>query len=216
MRFLCPTFFTPLSLCGVVSIEIRQKTSTRDTRIKNVLRIHVSQNRAGREFCRNSGEITQYQGMFLSLPFARKVLIFFFSCFFVGEAKRSQIWWPNGVRGSFIVYVARRRDGREMDAPPFVSVQKYIRRENVCEERDTFAPLSLREAGFPRRARETKGFGWKGKKRVKTSKRGCFLVFAYPFLLSQKKQISHQILSYVYSFKHRLQSPRCAWLKTKT
>ena len=23
MRFLCPTFFTPLSLCGVVSIEIR-------------------------------------------------------------------------------------------------------------------------------------------------------------------------------------------------
>ena len=82
MRFLCPTFFTPLSLCGVVSIEIRQKTSTRDTRIKNVLRIHVSQNRAGREFRRNSGEITQYQGMFLSLPFARKVLIFFLFLFF--------------------------------------------------------------------------------------------------------------------------------------
>lgn len=52
------------------------------------------------------------------------------------------------MRGSFVVYVARRRDGREMDEP-FVSVQKYIRRENVCEERDTFAPLSLREAGFP-------------------------------------------------------------------
>jgi len=60
---------------------------------------------------------------------------------------------------------------------PFVSVQKYIRRENVCEERDTFAPLSLREAGFPRRARETKGFGWKGKKRVKTSKTGLFSRF---------------------------------------
>ena len=146
-----------------------------------------------------------------------KCWFFFFSCFFVGEAKRSQIWWPNGVRGSFVVYVARRRDGREMDAPPFVSVQKYIRRENVCEERDTFAPLSLREAGFTSARERTPSFSWKGKKRVKTSKRkGCFLVFAYPFLLSQKKQISHQILSYVYSFKHRLQSPRCAWLKTKT
>lgn len=115
-----------------------------------------------------------------------KCWFFSFLVFLFVQAKRSQIWWPNGVRGSFVVYVARRRDGREMDEP-FVSVQKYIRRENVCEERDTFAPLSLREAGFPRRARETKGFGWKGKKRVKTSKRGCFLVFAYPFLLSQKK-----------------------------
>tara|TARA_B110000305_G_scaffold162498_1_gene179761 strand:+ start:48 stop:293 length:246 start_codon:yes stop_codon:yes gene_type:complete len=78
----------------------------------------------------------------------------------VGEGKgRSQIWWPNGVRG-FIRRLRRaRRDGREMDAPPFVSVQKYIRRENVCEERDTFAPLSLREAGFPsaRREQQQKG-----------------------------------------------------------
>tara|TARA_B110000444_G_C18691792_1_gene524644 strand:- start:452 stop:745 length:294 start_codon:yes stop_codon:yes gene_type:complete len=78
---------------------------------------------------------------------------------------------------------------------PFVSVQKYIRRENVCEERDTFAPLSLREAGFPRRARETKGFGWKGKKRVKTSKRGCFQPSLIHFFSHKKKQISHQILS---------------------
>jgi hypothetical protein len=71
---------------------------------------------------------------------------------------------------------------------PFVSVQKYIRRENVCEERDTFAPLSLREAGFPRRARETKGFGWKGKKRVKTSKRGCFLVSLIHFFSHKKNK----------------------------
>jgi hypothetical protein len=154
--------------------------------------------------------------MFLSLPFARKVLIFFlflFFCLFKRKGVKFGGQMECVVHSSFTSRV--RRDGREMDEP-FVSVQKYIRRENVCEERDTFAPLSLREAGFPRRARETKGFGWKGKKRVKTSKRGCFLVFAYPFLLSQKKQISHQILSYVYSFKHRLQSPRCAWLKTKT
>ena len=76
----------------------------------------------------------------------------------------------NGVRGSFVVYVARRRDGREMDAPPFVSVQKYIRRENVCEERDTFAPLSLREAGFPSARERTPSFSWKGKKARKNLK----------------------------------------------
>ena len=66
------------------------------------------------------------------------------------------------MRGSFVVYVARRRDGREMDEP-FVSVQKYIRRENVCEERDTFAPLSLREAGFPSARERTKALAGKEK-----------------------------------------------------
>ena len=155
--------------------------------------------------------------MFLSLPFARKVLIFFlflFFCLFKRKGVKFGGQMECVVHSSFTSRV--RRDGREMDEP-FVSVQKYIRRENVCEERDTFAPLSLREAGFPSARERTPSFSWKGKKRVKTSKRkGCFLVFAYPFLLSQKKQISHQILSYVYSFKHRLQSPRCAWLKTKT
>lgn len=144
-----------------------------------------------------------------------KCWFFSFLVFLFVQAKRSQIWWPNGVRGSFVVYVARRRDGREMDEP-FVSVQKYIRRENVCEERDTFAPLSLREAGFPRAREENQKLRLERKKARKNLKTGLFSRFAYPFLLSQKKQISHQILSYVYTFKHRLQSPRCAWLKTKT
>ena len=56
-----------------------------------------------------------------------------------------------------------RRDGREMDVPPFLSVQKYIRRENLCEERDTFAPLSLREAGFPSARERTKALAGKEK-----------------------------------------------------
>ena len=140
MRFLCPTFFTPLSLCGVVSIEIRQKTSTRDTRIKNVLRIHVSQNRAGREFRRNSGEITQYQGMFLSLPFARKVLIFFFSCFFVGEAKRSQIW----CQMECVVHSSFTSRVEEMDARwtnrSFLSRNIFV--EKMCAKKEILSRLS--------------------------------------------------------------------------
>ena len=80
------------------------------------------------------------------------------------------------MRGSFVVYVARRRDGREMDEP-FVSVQKYIRRENVCEERDTFAPLSLREAGFPRAREENQKLRLERKKARKNLKTGLFSRF---------------------------------------
>ena len=69
----------------------------------------------------------------------------------------------DGVRGSFVVYVARRRDGREMDAPPFVSVQKYIRRENVCEERDAFAFLCFAKRVSQAREREHQAFPGKEK-----------------------------------------------------
>ena len=125
----------------------------------------------------------------------------FFFLFFCG---RSEKFAAVRVRGSFVVYVARR-DGREMDAPPFVSVQKYIRRENVCEERDTFAP-SLRKAA--QSAREHQAFPGKEKARKNLKNgRAVFLVFAYPFLLSQKKQFFTKSLLCV--LQHRLQSPRC-------
>ena len=135
----------------------------------------------------------------------------------MGEAKRSQSV-ANGVRGSSVVYVARRRDGREMDAPPFVSVQKYIRRENVCAKKEILSRLSRFAKRVSHGAREnTKLFLERKKARKNLKTEG---LFSSRFRLSisslTKKQISHQILSYVYSFKHRLQSPRCAWLKTKT
>ena len=154
--------------------------------------------------------------MFLSLPFARKVLIFFFSCFFVGEAKRSQIWWPNGVRGSFVVYVARAEmDARWTHHRSFLSRNIFV--EKMCAKKEILSRLSrFAKRVSQARARDQKLRLERKKARKNLKTGGCFLVFAYPFLLSQKKQISHQILSYVYSFKHRLQSPRCAWLKTKT
>ena len=216
MSSFCPTFFTPLSsnLCRRVR-NSAENEHTRHANKKCSPHPRLSEPRRSRI----SSELRRNHAVPRYVPLvafrAESVDFFSFLVFLFVQAKRSQIWWPNGVRGSFVVYVARRRDGREMDEP-FVSVQKYIRRENVCEERDTFAPLSLREAGFPRAREENQKLRLERKKARKNLKTGLFSRFAYPFLLSQKKQISHQILSYVYTFKHRLQSPRCAWLKTKT
>ena len=216
MSSFCPTFFTPLSssLCRRVR-NSAENEHTRHANKKCSPHPRLSEPRKSRI----SSELRRNHAVPRYVPLvafrAESVDFFSFLVFLFVQAKRSQIWWPNGVRGSLVVYVARRRDGREMDEP-FVSVQKYIRRENVCEERDTFAPLSLREAGFPRAREENQKLRLERKKARKNLKTGLFSRFAYPFLLSQKKQISHQILSYVYTFKHRLQSPRCAWLKTKT
>ena len=216
MSSFCPTFFTTLSssLCRRVRNSVENE-HTRHANKKCSPHPRLSEPRRSRI----SSELRRNHAVPRYVPLvafrAESVDFFSFLVFLFVQAKRSQIWWPNGVRGSLVVYVARRRDGREMDEP-FVSVQKYIRRENVCEERDTFAPLSLREAGFPRAREENQKLRLERKKARKNLKTGLFSRFAYPFLLSQKKQISHQILSYVYTFKHRLQSPRCAWLKTKT
>ena len=216
MSSFCPTFFTPLSssLCRRVR-NSAENEHTRHANKKCSPHPRLSEPRKSRissELRRNHA-VPRYVPLVTFRAESVEKFLFLFFCLF--QAKRSQIWWPNGMRGSLVVYVARRRDGREMDEP-FVSVQKYIRRENVCEERDTFAPLSLREAGFPRAREENQKLRLERKKARKNLKTGLFSPFAYPFLLSQKKQISHQILSYVYTFKHRLQSPRCAWLKTKT
>lgn len=176
MRFLCPTFFTPLSLCGVVSIEIRQKTSTRDTRIKNVLRIHVSQNRAGREFRRNSGEITQYQGMFLSLPFARKVLIFFlflFFCLFKRKGVKFGGQMECVVHSSFTSREKRwTRDGRTVRfCPEIYSSRKCVRRKRYFR-----ASLASR-SGFPTARARDQRLWLERKKARKNLKTGLFSRF---------------------------------------
>ena len=149
MSSFCPTFFTTLSssLCRRVRNSVENE-HTRHANKKCSPHPRLSEPRRSRI----SSELRRNHAVPRYVPLvafrAESVDFFSFLVFLFVQAKRSQIWWPNGVRGSFVVYVARRRDGREMDEP-FVSVQKYIRRENVCEERDTFAPLSLREAGFP-------------------------------------------------------------------
>ena len=175
MRFLCPTFFTPLSLCGVVSIEIRQKTSTRDTRIKNVLRIHVSQNRAGREFRGHPGEIAQYQGASLSLPFARKVLIFFFSCFL--WAKRKGVKF--GGQMECVVHSSFTSRVEEMDARwtnrSFLSRNIFV--EKMCAKKEILSRLSrFAKRVSQARAREQK-LWLERKKARKNLKTGLFSRF---------------------------------------
>jgi hypothetical protein len=167
---------TPLSLCGVVSIEIRQKTSTRDTRIKNVLRIHVSQNRAGREFRRNSGEITQYQGMFLSLPFARKVLIFFLFLFFC-LFKRKGVKF--GGQMECVVHSSFTSRVEEMDARwtnrSFLSRNIFV--EKMCAKKEILSRLSRFAKRVSHGARERpKALAGKEKAR-KNLKTGLFSRF---------------------------------------
>jgi len=140
---------------------------------------------------------------------------FFSFLVFCGQSEKESnlvAKWSAWVHSSFTSRAQRwTRDGRTTVrfCPEIYSSRKCVRRKRYFR-----ASLASR-SGFPKRARENKSFGWKGKKRVKTSKRGCFLVFADPFLLSKKTNFSPNSLS-LYSFKHRLQSPRCAWLKTKT
>ena len=216
MSSFCPTFFTTLSssLCRRVRNSVENE-HTRHANKKCSPHPRLSEPRRSRissELRRNHA-VPRYVPLVAFRAESVDFFLFLFFCLFKRKGVKFGGQMECVVHSSFTSRV--RRDGREMDEP-FVSVQKYIRRENVCEERDTFAPLSLREAGFPRAREENQKLRLERKKARKNLKTGLFSRFAYPFLLSQKKQISHQILSYVYTFKHRLQSPRCAWLKTKT
>lgn len=153
--------------------------------------------------------------MFLSLPFARKVLIFFLFLFFC-LFKRKGVKF--GGQMECVVHSSFTSRVEEMDARwtnrSFLSRNIFV--EKMCAKKEILSRLSRFAKRVSHGARERpKALAGKEKAR-KNLKTGLFSRFAYPFLLSQKKQISHQILSYVYTFKHRLQSPRCAWLKTKT
>ena len=216
MSSFCPTFFTPLSssLCRRVR-NSAENEHTRHANKKCSPHPRLSEPRRSRilsELRRNHA-VPRYVPL---VAFRAESVDFFLFLFFCGRSEKESnlvakwsAWFIHRLRRAQKRWT---RDGRTTVrfCPEIYSSRKCVRRKRYFR-----ASLASR-SGFPKRARETKSFAWKGKKRVKTSKRGCFLVFAYPFLLSQKKQISHQILSYVYSFKHRLQSPRFAWLKTKT
>jgi hypothetical protein len=107
----------------------------------------------------------------------------------------------------------------EMDARwtnrSFLSRNIFV--EKMCAKKEILSRLSRFAKRVSHGARERpKALAGKEKAR-KNLKTGLFSRFRLSISsLTKKKQISHQILSYVYSFKHRLQSPRCAWLKTKT
>ena len=147
MSFLFPSLSFSLSLCRRVRNSVENE-HTRHANKKCSPHPRLSEPRRSRissELRRNLA-VPRYVPL---VAFRAESVDFFLFLFFCGRSEKESnlvakwsAWFIRRLRRA-------RRDGREMDAPPFVSVQKYIRRENVCEERDTFAPLSLREAGFP-------------------------------------------------------------------
>lgn len=120
---------------------------------------------------------------------------FFSFLVFCGQSEKESnlvAKWSAWVHSSFTSRAQRwTRDGRTTVpfCPEIYSSRKFVRRKRYFR-----ASLASR-SGFPKRARENKSFGWKGKKRVKTSKRGCFQPSLIHFFSHKKKQISHQILS---------------------
>ena len=116
--------------------------------------------------------------MFLSLPFARKVLIFFFSCF-CGRRKRKESNLVAKWSAWFIRRLRRAqkrwtRDGRTTVrfCPEIYSSRKCVRRKRYFR-----ASLASR-SGFPKRAREnTKLFLERKKARKNLKTEGLFSRF---------------------------------------
>ena len=126
--------------------------------------------------------------MFLSLPFARKVLIFFFSCFFVCFKRKGVKF---GGQMECVVHSSFTSRVEEMDARwtnrSFLSRNIFV--EKMCAKKEILSRLSrFAKRVSHARAKRIKSFGWKGKKRVKTSKRGCFLLSLIHFFSHKKNK----------------------------
>lgn len=79
----------------------------------------------------------------------------------------------------------------EMDARwtnrSFLSRNIFV--EKMCAKKEILSRLSrFAKRVSHARAKRIKSFGWKGKKRVKTSKRGCFLVSLIHFFSHKKNK----------------------------
>ena len=177
MSSFCPTFFTPLSssLCRRVR-NSAENEHTRHANKKCSPHPRLSEPRKSRI----SSELRRNHAVPRYVPLvafrAESVDFFSFLVFLFVQAKRSQIWWPNGVRGSFVVYVARKkrwtRDGRTVRfCPEIYSSRKCVRRKRYFR-----ASLASR-SGFPTARARDQRLWLERKKRVKTSKTGLFSRF---------------------------------------
>ena len=180
---------------------IREKTSTRDSRDKNVLRIHVSKKHARRERSLSGARVERQGGSSSNKAFAFS--LFFFAFFFLpvkftavrGGTTRHPINRLLVLASRANRAVSRALDGHiytlvtEMGTSRFCSSQSG--RENVSVS----SRVSARSARADGKT-SSLGLG------VKTS---TFLSHVCTFRLS-----------ILCSLKFRLQSPRFAWLKTKT
>ena len=215
MSSFCPTFFTTLSssLCRRVRNSVENE-HTRHANKKCSPHPRLSEPRRSRissELRRNHA-VPRYVPLVAFRAESVDFFLFLFFCLF----KRKGVKF--GGQMECVVHSSFTSRVEEMDARwtnrSFLSRNIFV--EKMCAKKEILSRLSrFAKRVSQARARDQK-LCLERKKARKNLKTGLFSRFAYPFLLSQKKQISHQILSYVYTFKHRLQSPRCAWLKTKT
>ena len=216
MSSFCPTFFTTLSssLCRRVRNSVENE-HTRHANKKCSPHPRLSEPRRSRilsELRRNHA-VPRYVPLVAFRAESVDFFLFLFFCLF----KRKGVKF--GGQMECVVHSSFTSRAEEMDARwthhrSFLSRNIFV--EKMCAKKEILSRLSrFAKRVSQARARDQK-LCLERKKARKNLKTGLFSRFAYPFLLSQKKQISHQILSYVYTFKHRLQSPRCAWLKTKT
>ena len=215
MSSFCPTFFTTLSssLCRRVR-NSAENEHTRHANKKCSPHPRLSEPRKSRissELRRNHA-VPRYVPLVAFRAESVDFFLFLFFCLF----KRKGVKF--GGQMECVVHSSFTSRVEEMDARwtnrSFLSRNIFV--EKMCAKKEILSRLSrFAKRVSQARARDQK-LCLERKKARKNLKTGLFSRFAYPFLLSQKKQISHQILSYVYTFKHRLQSPRCAWLKTKT
>ena len=215
MSSFCPTFFTTLSssLCRRVR-NSAENEHTRHANKKCSPHPRLSEPRRSRissELRRNHA-VPRYVPLVAFRAESVDFFLFLFFCLF----KRKGVKF--GGQMECVVHSSFTSRVEEMDARwtnrSFLSRNIFV--EKMCAKKEILSRLSrFAKRVSQARARDQK-LCLERKKARKNLKTGLFSRFAYPFLLSQKKQISHQILSYVYTFKHRLQSPRCAWLKTKT
>ena len=183
---------------------IREKTSTRDSRdFKNVLRIHVSKKHARRERSLSGARVERQGGSSSNKAFAFS--LFFFAFFFLPvkfTAVRGGTKTTRHPINRLLVLASRanRAVSRALDGHIYTLVTE-MGTSRFCSSQSGRENVSVSSRVSARSARadgKTSSLGL----GVKTS---TFLSHVCTFRLS-----------ILCSLKFRLQSPRFAWLKTKT
>lgn len=182
---------------------IREKTSTRDSRDKNVLRIHVSKKHARRERSLSGARVERQGGSSSNKAFAFS--LFFFAFLFLPvkfTAVRGGTKTTRHPINRLLVLASRanRAVSRALDGHIYTLVTE-MGTSRFCSSQSGRENVSVSSRVSARSARadgKTSSLGL----GVKTS---TFLSHVCTFRLS-----------ILCSLKFRLQSPRFAWLKTKT
>ena len=141
MSSFCPTFFTTLSssLCRRVRNSVENE-HTRHANKKCSPHPRLSEPRRSRI----SSELRRNHAVPRYVPLvafrAESVDFFSFLVFLFVQAKRSQIWWPNGVRGSFVVYSRVEEMDARWTNRSFLSRNIFV--EKMCAKKEILSRLS--------------------------------------------------------------------------